>query len=321
MAEQAKNPPQTLSFDDAVGSNSQSGETPPIPEPGMLQHAQSAFDKEFAPSPGKGLVGNAVDSTISTLASPLVHPVKTAQALLAPFNYDTNPGADFGKTGKSNFGSGTDQSGQMVNELKRQYQESPSEAIGSGIGNIAGAYLGGKVAPEVAKAPGKIGEMIPSKQRAGGVFESLNKDLANQPVTLEKTAQPLQRVTEIGERGSTLPTAVNKLLERSQGIEPMTFPEARDYQGSLSDLSGSDKLAMNGRVRGGVAQLNKAFFDDIQKAAEAAGRGKEYADAMKEYRRASQLGTAAQGLKKYAIPAAAGAVGLGAVEKLRKAFE
>lgn len=149
---------------------------------------------------------------------------------------------------------------------------------------------------------------IPSKARAGAKFESLNKDLANQPVPLKSSVQPLQRVTEIGERGSTLPTPVTKLLQRSQSPlgTDMTFPEARDFQGSLSDLSGSDKLAMNGRVRGGVAQLNKGLFSDIQDAADAAGRGEDYASAMKEYRRAAMLGNAAKGAAKIAVPAAVG---------------
>jgi len=85
----------------------------------------------------------------------------------------------------------------------------------------------------------------------------------------------------------------------------MTFPEARDYQGSLSDLSMSDRLAMNGRMRGGVKQLNKGFFNDIQDAANTAGRGEDYAKAMTDYKRASQLNNAF----KWAIPTTAAAVG------------
>lgn len=148
---------------------------------------------------------------------------------------------------------------------------------------------------------------FPSRARASATFESLNKDLANQPVNLTKTIQPLQRIAEIGERGSTLPTAASKLLTRSQAVSPMTFPEARDYQGSLSDLSASDKLALNGRMKGGISQVNKALFEDLQDTANSAGRGEDYADAMKEYRQASQL----RDLARKGGKAAIGAAGLG----------
>jgi len=178
----------------------------------------------------------------------------------------------------------------------------------------AGTLLGGaaQAAPLAEGAVnGGLTDMVPSRARAGASFESLNQDLAQHPVPLNATLKPLQRVTEIGERGSQLPTAVNKLLQRSQSPIPMTFPEARDYQASLSDLSSSDKLAMNGRVRGGVAQLNKALFQDIQDAAEGAGRGEDYAKAMKEYRQASTLKDVATKAAKFGAGAAATGAGLG----------
>jgi len=155
-------------------------------------------------------------------------------------------------------------------------------AAGTGLGavtNIATLGAGG----------GLMKDALPNAGRAGDLFESLNKDLANTPVPLKATLKPLQRITEIGERGSSLPTAVSKLLQRSQGIADMTFPEARDFQSSLSDLSATDKMAMGGRVSGGLKQLSKALYSDLQDAAESAGRGEDYAQAMKEYRQASGL--------------------------------
>lgn len=185
----------------------------------------------------------------------------------------------------------------------------------SAMGTLAGAAA--QIAPFVAggadmAAPNRslVGQ-IPTRARAGAMFDSLNKDLAQQPVTLKNAAQPLQRATEIGVRGSALPKAVGDLLTRSQSPIDMTFPEARDYQGSLSDLSMSDRLAMNGRMRGAVKQLNKNFFSDIQDAAGQAGRGEDYAKAMNDYRNASRLRNAA----KIAIPAAAVAAGGGKIAR------
>jgi hypothetical protein len=158
---------------------------------------------------------------------------------------------------------------------------------------------------------------IPSKASAVAKFESLNQNLSNTPVTINAAAAPLQRATEIGVRGSTLPKAVNDILTRSQSAVPMTFPEARDYQMSLSDLSASDKLAMNNRMRGAVAQLNKGLFSDMRDTAETQGLGADYESAMKEYRQQAQIKQVLTYLGKAAI----GTAGAGTLYELLKAAQ
>lgn len=170
-------------------------------------------------------------------------------------------------------------------------------AVGTGLGTIANVATLGAGAGAAADA-------IPSMARAGEIFESLNKDLAQHPVPLNATLKPLQRITEIGERGGTLPAAVNKLLQRSQSPIEMTFPEARDYQSSLSDLSATDKMAMGGRVSGGLKQLSKALYTDLQDAADKAGRGDDYSQAMKEYRQGSGLKDTAKAAGKLVLKGA-----------------
>jgi hypothetical protein len=154
-------------------------------------------------------------------------------------------------------------------------------------------------------------DAIPSTTHAGQMFNNLNTTLASHPVPLKAALAPLQRATEIGARGSNLPKAVSDLLSRSQGLSDMTFPEARDFQSSLSDLSASDKLAMNGRMRGGVAQLNKGLYTDLYDAADAHPDqlGDVYGDAMKEFRQASQLKSGMKTAAKMAV--GAGAAGIG----------
>jgi hypothetical protein len=215
----------------------------------------------------------------------------------------------------------TPQQGESNKPVSQQLKDSGSQIASDAsnvihnpmrtAGRIGTGLLAGEAGGAALRAGAEVPNLIPTRAKAGAMFDSLNKDLANQPVNLTRAAQPLQRVTEIGERGSTLPAPVNKLLQRSQGVAPMTFPEARDYQGSLSDLSASDKLAMNGRVRGGVAQLNKSLYDDLHDAASQAGRGDDYAKAMTDYRRASQIRNTAtnvgNAVKKVAIPAVVGA--------------
>src|SRR6185437_7556935 len=106
--------------------------------------------------------------------------------------------------------------------------------MGAGAGMVREAL---PVATELGKAT--IAK-IPTRAAAGEIFNQLNTKLAQQPVPLQASAAPLQRAIEIAARGGNLPTPVKALLERSQAIEPMTFPEIRDYQASLSDLSASD---------------------------------------------------------------------------------
>jgi hypothetical protein len=208
-----------------------------------------------------------------------------------------------------------DQSPALTGSYAHQVgQVATSPAMGTLLGTSAA------VAPIVAGGidaalPGRpLVGAIPTKSAAGDIFNSLNTDLENHPVKLNAALEPLQRAVEIGGRGSTLPKAVSDLLTRSEspiGTE-MTFPEARDYQGALSDLSASDKLAMNGRMRGAVSQLQKGLFNDIYDSANIVGRGEDYANAMKQYRQAAQLNQAAKTVGKYAVRAGLGAGGLGA---------
>lgn len=195
--------------------------------------------------------------------------------------------------------------GSYLGDLKSTI-ESPS-AMGTLVGGaaqIAPMVVGGA---DMAMPDRSTFGAIPTRAKAGDIFNSLNEKLADHPVPLTNSLKPLQRATELGVRGSTLPGPVDALLKRSQMIEPMTFPEARDYQSSLSDLSASDKLSMNKRMSGAVKQLNKSLYDDIHSAADSAGSGDDYEQAMRDFRRASTVKDVASKAAKYGI----GAAGLG----------
>jgi hypothetical protein len=83
----------------------------------------------------------------------------------------------------------------------------------------------------------------------------------------------------------------------------MSYPEIRDYQSNLSDLSRTAKDSLNGKMLGQIGKLKSGLYNDVFDAASQAGRGEDYAQAMKEFRQASQLKSA---LKKSAIPLAVG---------------
>lgn len=164
-------------------------------------------------------------------------------------------------------------------------------------------------------------DAIPSTKHAGELFSSLEEALANHPVPLNQTLNPLQRATELGARGGTLPKAASDLLTRSQGIEPMNYPEIRDYQSNLSDLSRDAKGSMNGKMLGQIGKVNKGIYGDITSALEPVGLSDDYANAMKEFRQASQLKDMVSRGGKYAGHAIAGAAGAGGLYEAYKALK
>lgn len=184
-------------------------------------------------------------------------------------------------------------------------------------GGEAGTLLGGaaQAAPALlggidAAAPGRTPfAEIPTRAKAGAVFQDLNKSLANQPVNLTKSTPELTQLEKVGAAGPGVPTTVGKLLDRSRMISPMNYPEARLFQENLSGPSTTEKMGMGGSMKGGVKQLNKAFYGDIYDAANQAGRGEDYAKAMTDYRRAAQLNKAFKTVGKTAAIGAAGAAG------------
>jgi hypothetical protein len=273
--------------------------------------------EEMRAHPILGPLKQFVHTVGGYIGAPIAHPAQSLKNLGSTardvFDYATTPfGQDHSAITGDDLNAGP--MAKQVDSIRNDFHTMPmSQSIAKTAGAVTGMYLGGKAMGAAGTA---AVDALPSASRAASAFESLNTDLANHPVPLKATLKPLQRITEIGERGSQLPTAVSKLLQRSQSPIDMTFPEARDYQASLSDLSGSDKLAMNGRVRGGVAQLNKALFSDIQDAAEGAGRGEDYAKAMKEYRQASQLKDMARKAVPLATKAAVGYGGYRAIKDI-----
>ena len=189
-------------------------------------------------------------------------------------------------------------------------------------GNQAGE-LGTNLASVIEAAPMLEGigrgagvEFVPSRARAGKVFESLKSDLANTPVQMRASANPMQRVAEIDAAQGGMPTTAAKLMTRSQSFVPINYPEMRLFQEGLSSPSRTDIEGMAGSMKSSVKQLNKGLFEDIRDAAETRGRGADYEKAMRETRRAAQLGRAA----KYAAGAGAAAVVGNKVTQLAKEF-
>jgi len=163
-----------------------------------------------------------------------------------------------------------------------------------------------------AAAPGRIPfGQIPTRARAGALFNTVSQAAQNEPVNLTRSQANLQRMAELAERGGgTLPSPVNQLLNRSQRIAPLTYPEARDFQSGLGKMSRAD-ADMSGPMDGQFKQLRSSLFSDVGDAAESVGQREAYEKAMRDYARASAIRNGVTKAAKYAIPAAAGTVGVG----------
>lgn len=178
----------------------------------------------------------------------------------------------------------------------------------------AGGALGG-VAGEVAP---RVMAKIPTRAKAGAVFNDIGQKMANTPIDLTQSTPQLEQLEKIGAAGPGVPSTVGKLLDRTRMIEPINYPEARLFQENLSGPSTTEKMGMGGSMKGGVKQLNKAFYGDIKGALDPHGLGEDYAGAMRDYARAAQMNKMARKVGKAAGYGAAGALGVGAGARLIK---
>jgi hypothetical protein len=169
----------------------------------------------------------------------------------------------------------------------------------------------GEGAAEMA-VPGMMAkEVLPSAARAGQALNEVGQLAKDVPVGLTRTAAPLQRVTELGARGNTIPKVADQLLNRSQAISPMKFPESRDFYSSMARPSLWEKMTTSAPARAAMSDLKTAFGGDIREAADTVGQGDKLTQAMNEYRRAKTLQKVGMGAGGLALGAGAKAAGAG----------
>lgn len=196
-----------------------------------------------------------------------------------------------------------------LGEVNKYEQMAHADNSDEQAGKIAGAGLQSLIPLD------RAADLIPSATRAGKALDTVETAAKNVRVPLNSTVAPLGRVTEIGERGGVLPSSANALLKRSQMIGDMSFPEARDYYKNITQLSGDEANKLSPVMKKAVGALREGFHGDLKSAADTVGMGDTYANAMKEYAKASAL---KEGLKTAAtkvLPAGlAGGGVLGAID-------
>lgn len=158
-----------------------------------------------------------------------------------------------------------------------------------GMYAIAGK-AGGEVAPEVADIAGRM--KIPSKAGAAQNFQQVMKAIGDKPVDVSGAGQVALETADIAKRGGRLPKVIADFMRRvtdpQQG--PLTYAEARDFYSNASALTPEEMTTLKPRIRAQVAKFTKELGSSIQNTADQGGVGEQYSGAMKEFRRASQLG-------------------------------
>lgn len=191
-------------------------------------------------------------------------------------------------------------------------QTIPEHPIKGTIGTALGLSEAATIPSLVAAGPvAKIAsDSIPSAKYAGKILESVMGDAAHAPVTPSAISDPLLRLNELGQRGSTVPKAARQLLTRLTDPEagPLAYRESRDFASNISRLSSNEAQKVTPVVKKALGDLRTALHSDIGAAADTVGRGQDYSDAIREYANASRISDAG----KKAIGWGAKGLGVGA---------
>jgi hypothetical protein len=162
---------------------------------------------------------------------------------------------------------------------------------------------------------------IPTRAKAGRLFEDAMSKAGDQPVTISpETMKPLERTQQLSMAGGKPFGTADKLYQRIQTVNPLTYREARDFSQNMS-LSPEEKMGLKKSMRYEVPKMAKSFNEDVARAADAAGKGAEHREAMSMYHRASRNAAIGKGLLKYGGRAALGAAGAGGLYEVGKAIK
>ena len=147
----------------------------------------------------------------------------------------------------------------------------------------------------------KGSSFLPSsiKSKAGSVIGAVEDAAANatvmplsqQPLTAAqaRVVGVLERIQELEKTGGTVPKVVKDLTNRIGVPKNMQFPEGRDFYTNLASLSQQELAATNRPMEAAVKELKFELHNAMKDAAASVGQGKEYAEAMNKYAKASSV--------------------------------
>lgn len=192
-----------------------------------------------------------------------------------------------------------------------------TESPGKATKDIVGGGLQAATMPGMVMAPEAI-DALPSTARASAKFEDVMNAAKDTPIDPTKPAEAAARGKELFDRGSSsLPRVLRRFTARigDPDAGPMTYKEARDFY-TNARMGMTEYLRNNPTMWRQVTIFKNALGEAVQEAANVAGKGSEYASAMKEYRQAKSMQKLAAAAAALGIKVA----GIGAIYSAAKAL-
>lgn len=145
----------------------------------------------------------------------------------------------------------------------------------------------------------KGSSFLPSsiKSKAGSVIGAVEDAAANatvmplsqQPLTAAqaRVVGVLEQIDKLVAAGGTAPPVARKLADRVSVPEDMLFSEGRRFYTNLASQSQQELAATNRPMEAAIKELKFELHNAMKDAATSVGQGKEYAEAMNKYAKAS----------------------------------
>jgi hypothetical protein len=288
----------------------QSGATSPQSEQPSFIHDTLGIPrsfKEFAESPngffrtGGRQIGQAIKElgTSGQREKGLTDLIQGGGRVLAPVGIGAAVPALVGAPGATLAGAAGGTAGAMLGgpageHIVKAFGGGPqAQELGRTIGETAGGAIGG--------GAGVLGERrIPDIERAGRNFQAVMGAARNVPIDLSRVSGPVLRAQELREAGSTMPSVMNKFLQRTTapGSEPLTYERARDFASNAGRLSAEEHTRMTPPMKAQLSAFANELGNANREAAQKAGVGPTYDSAMNEYRNAMRIQAAKEAVGK-----------------------
>lgn len=183
--------------------------------------------------------------------------------------------------------------------------------VGSKVASGGAEFLG--ATPDQADLAGDIGGLVgggagakfPLKSHAGELFSKVGAAAKGLPVDVAQPGNLALEAQELSKQGNSMPKVIRDFINRTTDPNkpPLTYEEARQFYSSASRLSANEASRLSPVMSRQVNKFRAALNESIADTTDQAGKLDEYVDAMKEYRRASQIGDLSKAVATKVIPA------------------
>lgn len=164
----------------------------------------------------------------------------------------------------------------------------------AGTGDVGGALARGGAQVAVPLAAGKAATVLGMRTRAAQSFSGVESKIGDAGINHQPVLDTAYKAAEMGAKGFTLPKVVTDFIDWAQAVKasqtPFKFADARDFYTSLGEKIPWDQYGgKGGRMYTQIMKMRSQLGDALKDTAAQNGLGDQYTQALKDYRRSSQL--------------------------------